>query len=200
MRIQIFGDETKPKLLALHPMLADGAGMVQLAGHLREDYCIVAPDLSGQGEDTGEFESAEKEADVLFACLKQREWLEYSLIYGASLGAAVGMKLLAKPGLKVGTVVFDGCPLFENAPVLSWMMTQMYVKKQRKAKKVPELARRRMTALYGPVFGPAMAKSFVTMSENSLRAIVASCSECEFVSYPKELEKRMFFEYGGKGF
>lgn len=28
MRIQTFGDETKPKLLA------DGAGMVQLTGHL----------------------------------------------------------------------------------------------------------------------------------------------------------------------
>lgn len=32
MRIQIYGDETKPKLLALHPMPADGASMVRLAG------------------------------------------------------------------------------------------------------------------------------------------------------------------------
>lgn len=32
MRIKTFGDETKPKLLALHPILADGASMGQLAG------------------------------------------------------------------------------------------------------------------------------------------------------------------------
>lgn len=69
MQIQILGDETKPKLLALHPMLADDASMVHLAGHLREDYCIIAPDLSGQGKDTGDFESVEKEAEILYAYL-----------------------------------------------------------------------------------------------------------------------------------
>lgn len=34
MRSQIFGNETKSKLLALHPMLADGASMVQLTGQI----------------------------------------------------------------------------------------------------------------------------------------------------------------------
>lgn len=198
MRIQIFGDEAKSKLLALHPMLADGASMVQLAGHLREDYCIIAPDLSGQGKDTGTFESAEKEAETLYAYLKEKGWLDIKLVYGASLGAAVGLELLPKPELKVYAAVFDGCPLYRNAPVLRWLLTKVFLKKHRKAVSNPGLSVKKMTELYGPVFGPSMGRTFETMSEASIQAIVAACSKCSFPQYPKELERNLHFEYGSK--
>ncbi|MBO5283068.1 MAG: alpha/beta hydrolase [Lachnospiraceae bacterium] len=200
MKMQIFGQEEHPKILALHPMLADGQSMVRLAGSLQEEYCILAPDLSGQGADTGEFESGSKEAEALFSWLKGKGWLELELVYGASLGAAVGMRLLAEKELSVKTVVFDGCPLFKNAPVLTLLLQRMYVKKQKKAREIEGIANKRMTAIYGEVFGPAMAKSFVSMSEKSLKNIVAACGKCDFPTYPEALERRMFFEYGEKDF
>lgn len=200
MRIQTFGDETKPKLLALHPMLLDGQSMVQLAGKLREDFCIIAPDLSGQGEDPGTFESAEQEAETLYAYLKENGWLDLVLVYGASLGASVGLELLAKPGLKVQAAVFDGCPLYRNAPVLRWGLTKVFLSKHRKAVRNPGLSERKMTELYGPVAGPSMGKHFETVSEASIRGIVAACSRCSFHRYPKKLEQRLYFEYGSKDF
>ena len=196
MIIQTYGDERKPKLLALHPMLQDGESMVLLAGRLREDYCIIAPDLSGQGNDRGEFESAEQEAQALYTYLKEKDWLELQLVYGASLGAAVGIKLLAKPGLKVHTAVFDGCPLYRDAAVLRWVMTKVFLSKHRKAVKHPGLSAQKLTKLYGPQAGPSMGKYFEQVSEASIRGIVAACSQCSFPQYPKELEQRVYFEYG----
>lgn len=198
MRINTYGEESLPKILALHPMLANGASMVQLAGQLRENSCIIAPDLSGQGKDTGDFESPEKEADALWAYLQEKGWLDIRLVYGASLGAAVGLELLSKPGLKVHTAVFDGCPLYREAAVLRWLLTKVFLKKYRKAVSNPGLSVRKMTELYGPVFGPSMGRTFETMSETSIRAIVAACSRCSFPQYPKELEENLHFEYGSK--
>lgn len=196
MIIQTYGDEKKPKLLALHPMMSDGASMAQLAGKLRESCCIISPDLSGQGHDSGVFECAEKEAETLYAYLKERDWLELQLVYGASLGAAVGIELLAKPGLRVHTAVFDGCPLFRNAPVLRRIMTRVFLSKHRKAVRHPGLSEQKMTQLYGPEAGPSMGKYFEQMSEASIRGIVSACTRCSFPRYPQQLEQSLHFEYG----
>lgn len=198
MLIKTYGDESKPKIIALHPMLAEGQSMVQLAGKLRKDYCIISPDLSGQGADIGDFESAEREAETLYAYLKDKNWLDIVLVYGASLGAAVGLELLAKPGLKVRAAVFDGCPLYKDAPILRWAMTKIFIKKHRKAVSNPGISEQKMTQLYGPLFGPGMGRTFERMSETSVRTIVAACSRCAFHRYPKELEQNLHFEYGGR--
>lgn len=196
MVIRAYGDERKPKLLALHPMLGDGESMVLLAGKLREDCCIIAPDLSGQGHDSGDFESAEKEAQTLYTYLKEKNWLELQLVYGASLGAAVGIELLAKPGLKVRTAVFDGCPLYRDAPVLRWILTKVFINKHRKALRNPGLSEQKMTRLYGPQAGPSMGRYFERMSRASIRGIVDTCTRCSFPKYSRELEQRLYFEYG----
>ena len=200
MLIKTYGDETKPKLLALHPMLRDGESMVLLAGKLREDYCIISPDLSGQGNDPGVFESAEKDAEILYAYLKEKGWIDIVLVYGASLGAAVGIELLAKSELKIHAAVFDGCPLYRDAPFLRWILTKVFLKKHRKAVSNPGLSIQKMTELYGPMVGPSMGKHFEQVSEASIRGIVAACSRCSFPHYPKELERNLHFEYGSKDF
>lgn len=196
MVIRAYGDEHLPKMIALHPMMANGESMVRLAGALRERYCIIAPDLSGHGEDGGDFESAEKEADTLYAYLRGRKIVDVAMIYGASLGAAVGLELMAKPELRVRAAVFDGCPLYRNAPVLRLLMTRMFLLKHRKAVRNPGLAAVRMSERYGAQEGQKMGQSFERMSEASIRGIVAACCRCAFHAYPEALEARMFFEYG----
>lgn len=196
MMIKVYGDEHLPKMLGLHPMTANGECMLHLAGELRERFCIIAPDLTGQGEDTGTFISAEAEAKTLHAWLTDKGWTRLEMVYGASLGATVALELMAMPGIETKAAVFDGCPLYKNAPMLKWIMTLAFVKMHRKAVRVPELAKQRMTQLYGPQIGPVMAEGFCGMSEESIRGIVAACARCSFHHYPEELEKRMHFEYG----
>lgn len=198
MIIKTYGDESMPKILGLHPMMSNGESMLYLAGSLRERYCVIAPDLTGQGEDTGTFASAEAEARTLHDWLLEKGWTKLELVYGASLGSAVALELMAMPDLEVGTAVFDGCPLYRNAPFLKWVMTTVFLKKHRKAIRVPELATERMTKMYGTQNGPQMAKSFLRMSEGSIRGIVAACARCSFHRYPDALEQRLHFEYGSK--
>lgn len=41
MIIKTFGDVSKPKMLTLHPMLADGESMMRIMDHFLGDYCVT---------------------------------------------------------------------------------------------------------------------------------------------------------------
>lgn len=79
-------------------------------------------------------------------------------------------------------------------------MTSVFLKKHRKAVVNPGISEKRMTQMYGELFGPAMGKSFERMSEKSVRNIVAACSDCAFYRYSAEVERHLHFEYGSKDF
>lgn len=48
MIIKEYGNRELPKIILLHPMLADGENMLRVTGGLEGRYCLIAPDLSGQ--------------------------------------------------------------------------------------------------------------------------------------------------------
>ena len=85
MVIKEYGDKNLPKIVLLHPMLADGACMLNLTKGMTGKYCFIAPDLSGQGSDDGEFENPEEEAYTLTEYLKNNNFRTIELIAGASL-------------------------------------------------------------------------------------------------------------------
>lgn len=43
-----------------------------------------------------------------------------------------------------------------------------------------------------------MGKNFENMTDHSLFAIIDTCSRFDFHTYPKALQKRMYFDYGSK--
>lgn len=59
MVIHEYGDNSLPKIVLLHPMLADARCMRRLTESMEGTYCAIIPDLSGQGEDTGEYGNAQ---------------------------------------------------------------------------------------------------------------------------------------------
>lgn len=68
--------------------------------------------------------------------------------------------MLAEPGIRYKTIVFDGTPMYENARLLYRVMRFGFLKKHRKAKRMPvEEMEKRMEEKYG-VFGSAMAERF----------------------------------------
>ena len=198
MKIQYFGDPSNPKIVVLHPMLLDGKSMLPLLGELRNSHCVIAPDLTGHGTDTGIFQSAQQEAETLAGWLTTQGWIDLKLVFGASIGAVVAMQLIAMPTFKVHTAVLEGCPLHSNAAFLRMMATRMFLSKHRKAQQHPGLSAQRMTKIYGETLGLIMGHTFEQIRPETLQAIAAACSDCTFPNYPKELEAHLFFEYGSE--
>ena len=198
MKIQYFGDPSNPKIVVLHPMLLDGKSMLPLLGELRNSHCVIAPDLTGHGTDTGIFQSAQQEAETLAGWLTTQGWIDLKLVFGASIGAVVAMQLIAMPTFKVHTAVLEGCPLHSNAAFLRMMATRMFLSKHRKAQQHPGLSAQRMTKIYGETLGLIMGYTFEQIRPETLQAIAVACSDCTFPNYPKELEAHLFFEYGSE--
>ena len=198
MVIKEYGDKNLPKIVLLHPMLADGECMLKLTAGMTGKYCFIAPDLSGQGSDDGEFENPEEEAYTLTEYLKNNNFRTIELIAGASLGGVVGMLMLADEDIRYKTAVFDGAPMYENAKFTYQLMKFGFLKKHRKAAGM-QLAdvRRVMESKYG-IFGECMAKNFVSISEESLVAIVKACSDFSFPPISEDMQKRIFLEVGSK--
>lgn len=198
MVIKEYGDSSLPKVILLHPMLADGKCMLQIAESMEGKYCFIAPDLSGQGEDTGEYENAQKEKQELTGYLKEKGYGTIELIMGASLGAVVGMYMLTDKEIQYKTAVFEGVPLYENARLIYKIMKMGFLKKHRKALKMPvEDVKRKMTKMYG-IFGECMGENFVRMSEKSIVAILKECSDFAFPPLSQSIQKRIFIEVGSK--
>ena len=137
MVIKAYGDKNLPKIVLLHPMLADGECMLHLTAGMTGRYCFIAPDLSGQGSDEGEFENPEKEARILTEYLKNNGFDTIELIAGASLGGVVGMLMLADADIRYKTAVFEGVPMYENARFICLIMKFVLLKMHRKAMGMP---------------------------------------------------------------
>ncbi|MDO4324231.1 MAG: hypothetical protein Q4C61_17095 [Lachnospiraceae bacterium] len=82
MVIHEYGDSSLPKIVLLHPMMADARCMLRLTESMEEKYCAIIPDLSGQGEDSGEYGNARQEAEMLSLYLKKKGYTELELLMG----------------------------------------------------------------------------------------------------------------------
>ncbi len=150
MVIHGYGDNSLPKIVLLHPMLADAHCMLRLTESMEGAYCAIIPDLSGQGD------------------------------------------------ISCQTVVFEGVPLYENAWLTGKVMKFGFLKKHRKAVRMPLAeVKKSMSVRYG-VFGDAMAENFVKMSEKSLVNVVKDCSDFPFPPLPEGVQRRIFVEVGSK--
>ena len=92
MKIQYFGDPSNPKIVVLHPTLLDGKSMLPLLGELRNSHCVIAPDLTGHGTDTGIFQSAQQEEETRAEWLTAQGWIDRKVVFGGSIGAGVAME------------------------------------------------------------------------------------------------------------
>ncbi|MGK9250287.1 alpha/beta fold hydrolase [Paenibacillus humicus] len=199
MIIKEYGDNNLPKVVLLHPMLADGSTCMKLLKELGNDYFFIVPDFSAHGMDKSEFISVQKEAEVFIEYLKQNHYDEIELLFGASMGAVAALYVIADNNTNFKTIVVDGAPVYRNANLLYRCLTYIMLNKQKKAKKNPRLAVQKLKNRYGEL-GESMAASFIQMSSESIRNILWSCSHFDFPDYSEKLQQRIFFEFGDKDF
>ena len=86
MKIYEYGNQNKSKILLIHGMWMTHEMMLPYVDQLMDDYHIIAPDLTGHGNDKGRFESAQKEAAEITDWLMQNQMKELALVFGVSLG------------------------------------------------------------------------------------------------------------------
>lgn len=186
--------------LLIHPMLSSAEGIEQCVTDYwgTEVHCFI-PDLSAHGDASGEtYHSAKEEAQAIHDYLAQRGCTHLQLGFGASLGGVVLFELLNYGDLTFDHVFFEGVSFYEHAPLLSLVLTRVFLSKHRKAVKDPALSRRKMSAIYGEIAGPAMAKRFIAMNEASIRGIIHDCGYVRLPSLPEDIQRRCVFAYGEK--
>ena len=198
MVIHEYGNTGSEKILVLHPMLLTGAFSAKFLAPLSERYCIIAPDLSAHGQAaSSEFISAENEAAAILRSLKEKGYTDIALMLGISLGARVALELLKDDSIQWKCIVLDGAPVYKNARFLRFVYNIIFLSKWKKARKCKGIAQKKMTALFGEA-GEVMGNTFENMSEKSLRNIISACSRFDFYPYSKDVQQRMYFEFGSK--
>ena len=90
MFINEYGDKNNPLVLLLAPMMVSGEDLYQLMHpFFLHEYHYIAPDQGGHGK-AGAYISADEEYKTLKSFLLDEGYREIELVYGASLGVAIG--------------------------------------------------------------------------------------------------------------
>ena len=200
MKMHEYNPEAAKTALLIHPMLSSAEGIdLCVTSHWGSDVHCFVPDLAAHGEDmAATYHSAAEEAKAIRDALVQKGCTHLQLGFGASLGGVVLFELLKYKDLTFDHVFFEGVSFYENAPLLCFVLTQVFLGKHRKATKDPELSARKMSALYGDEAGPAMARRFIGMNEESIRNIIHDCGYVQLPELSTEVQKRCVFAYGEK--
>lgn len=198
MFIHSYGNTEAPTVIILHPMGITGAKMYETVGKKLGDYCVIAPDLGNHASEKRDFRSAQAEAAALHDYLVKRSRTNIRLLYGASLGAAVALKLLCYHDLAIEHVYLDGAPVARLgfmmrqifAPVLVWQK-KMIVRNREKG--ISDFVAR-----YGRDIAEHMADNFLLFNKTSIRNIGTACVIGNTPDLPETMQARIWFDWGEK--
>ena len=198
MYIHKHGNNTDPTVIILHPMGITGTKMYEAVGQKLGDYCVIAPDMGGHASEKRDFRSARAEAAALHDYLVKSGRMNIKLLYGASLGAVVALKMLDYTDLEIENVYLDGAPVarlglvMRNifAPVLVWQKN-MIVKNREKG--ISDFVKR-----YSRDIAEHMADTFLQFTKTSIRNIGNACVVGNTPFLSEDMQKRIWFDWGDK--
>jgi pimeloyl-ACP methyl ester carboxylesterase len=163
MFVHEYGRKADPLVLLLAPMMVTGEELYQLMQpYFKGNYHFIAPDQGGHGK-SGVYISADEEYKVLKRFLLDAGYTEIELVYGASLGVALGYRLFLDPDFKVRRAWFDGVALSQNARFPEWFMKKMFRSRKKKLAKTKLEASPSLVQMYGYEFARMMTKNFERM-------------------------------------
>lgn len=198
MYIHKHGNNTAPTVIILHPMGITGTKMYEVVGQKLGDYCVIAPDMGNHASEKRDFRSARAEAAALHDYLVKSGRMKIKLLYGASLGAAVALKMLDYTDLEIENLYLDGAPVarlglvMRNifAPVLVWHKN-MIVKNREKG--ISDFVKR-----YGRDIAEHMADTFLQFNKTGIRNIGNACVVGNPPLLTEDMQKRIWFDWGEK--
>lgn len=198
MKIYEYGNQNKSKILLIHGMWMTHEMMLPYVDQLMDDYHIIAPDLTGHGNDKGRFESAQKEAAEITDWLMQNQMKELALVFGVSLGSVIAMNVISHEEL-----LHTHCAVMEGASLtcvhgVEWLFQAMF----REMKKHPETIAN-LYASMPRLDADVQQKLLDTMAntdKEELFNLVHACNSYPFEECPlsPELQRHLFFEFGNR--
>ena len=111
MRIETFGDITKPVFLAIHPMFTGAFFFNELIEMLKDDYYFIIPTMSGHYENSV-YASMDDEEKSILEFLKANDIEKVAVLLGFSLGGNTAFDMYAKNYIVADKVIIDSAPLF----------------------------------------------------------------------------------------
>lgn len=190
-------------MLLIHPMLASSESMRRylVENILKEtnEYRFIIPDLSGHGEAMIEvYVSAAEEARILTQYLLEHGVTKIDLGFAASLGGVVLFEILNRGEIRFRRLFFEGVSFYENSRLGGFLMTKIMLAKQKKGRKGPKLAVKKMSKMFGRQAGEVMAERFLRMDPLSIKNIVRDCSNVRLPKMGVEMQRSCVFSYGEK--
>jgi pimeloyl-ACP methyl ester carboxylesterase len=201
MFINEYGNPNDPKLILLAPMMISGSDLYSLMSpYLKGEYFIIAPDQGGHGK-AGEYISADDEYRQLRAYLQKNGYTDIKLVYGASLGVAVGWRLFMDEGLTIEHAWFDGVALSEKpSRMAEILISRLFKKRKKKLERTHVEASQSLVKWYGYDFAKRMTKNFERITLNDIDAICYACCHYDMKVLTPEQQRKLHLEYGEKDF
>ena len=201
MFINEYGNPKDPKLILLAPMMVSGSDLYNLmCPYLKGNYFIVAPDQGGHGK-AETYVSADDEYRQLKEYLIKNGYTDIKLVYGASLGAAVGWRLFMDDAFNVEHAWFDGAALSgKPSRVAEMLVSRMFKKKKKKLEKTHVEASQSLVNWYGYDFAKTMTKNFERITSDDIDAICYACCHYEMKVLTTKQQRKLHLEYGEKDF
>lgn len=200
MFVNEYGNRNDPTIILLAPMMVSGTDLYTLmTPYLKGSYHIIAPDQGGHGK-AGSYVSADKEYQTLKAHLLDNGCTDIELVYGASLGVAVGYRLFLDRKFQVRHAWFDGAALAENAGFAEWFMKKMFRSRKRKLTKSGAEASPSLVKMYGYEFAKMMTKNFERITLEDIDAICHACCHYDLRGLTEDEQKKLHLDFGEKDF
>ncbi len=200
MYINEYGNKNDPVIVLLAPMMVSGEELYQLMRpYFKEKYHFIAPDQGGHGK-AGAYVSAEEEYKTLKNFLQKEGYTEIRLVYGASLGVAIGWRLFLDPDLTVHHAWFDGAALTRNAGFAEWFMKRMFRSRKKKLEKTKTEASESLVQMYGYDFAKMMTRNFERITTSDIDAICCACCHYDLRKLTGEEQAKLHLDFGGKDF
>ncbi len=201
MFINEYGNPKNPKLILLAPMMVSGSDLYNLmCPYLKGNYFIVAPDQGGHGKAEA-YVSADDEYRQLKEYLIKNGYTDIKLVYGASLGVAVGWRLFMDDTFNIENAWFDGAALSgKPSRVAEILVNRMFKKKKKKFEKTHVEASQSLINWYGYDFAKMMTKNYERITLDDIDAICYACCHYDMKVLTDEQQRKIHLEYGEKDF
>ena len=197
MLFQTYGDRKKPAVLFFHAMGVTGASSEPVAKYLQDTHFCILPTSTvyckGQ-----KYVSKADEVRQVEEYLKSQGVKSLNLVVASSLGADLAMAFLTSTELPIGHVFFDGGQFAQigkgtrriMTPFLYLAIKSLYWSKGKTLKKIMWCDDESIK----PYFIAAGKNLTYT---NLRRQISDSLEDKPFPSLPEELQRHIYFEFGG---
>ena len=196
--INEYGSIGDPTVIFLAPMMVSGSDLYNLMSpYFRGAYHVIAPDQGAHGK-AGSYISADDEYQTLRSFLLESGCTDIALVYGASLGVAVGYRLFLDPAFHIAHAWFDGFAFAENAAFAEWFMKKMFRSRKKTLAKTHAEASENLVKMYGYDFAKMMTKNFERITLDDIDNICRACCHYELKKLSTEDQKKLHLDFGEK--